>query len=296
MHHLLLSRKTRRGNYYRHRAKLWPSTFEMEMDLSKEVYQAIERTPLALLPGSPQPQRLAHAEGRPLFSIRPSVLVEEGELSQNEGGTGSNLFSHSNVEDKIGLVSDTIEDKIVTEEADLSGTPLSSAKPLRELIPEGDDCANAADSSSTWRSLGLDPLLCQLAGQRLGEKPTRVQSRLMSALLNLEHNDVVMNGVTGSGKTTALALALISAIRSEDAGLNIYVASSAMNGMRMHDCIISLLGAHGGKAVDREKDDVESWISSPSCATNTSTRTEECNAASRTQLVQCVSSLQHQMS
>jgi superfamily II DNA/RNA helicase len=252
--------KNRRGNYYRYKKKLWPSLFEMEIDLSKTLYEAVERTPITLLPGALQPQRAFQSSGRPL----PTLLAETEEKSvaphQPESAPSSALVSNPSATDLLFQqmsASSSIVDKIITPEDDLSGTPLASAQPIRDVM---EDSTHETGATIPWRRLKLDPLIELICIERFGPTATVVQSRLLPALLNPDHNDVVMNGVTGSGKTTAMMIALVSALRLEDAGLNIFVASSAVNGMRMRDAIYAFVGDRGGSIADRAAEDLTSWI------------------------------------
>ena len=239
----------RRGNYYRFQKKLWPSIVEMEVDLTKTMYDAVERMPFVLLPGSPQPQRVFEHSGKSL----PTLLLPQEEVARGE--------THESVDSLVAYMSNTVADKIISAEDDLTGTPLASAKPIKDVIfTKDDEAARQTEGVMPWHSLALDPLIEQMCVDKFGPKATLVQSRLLTALLNQDHNDVILNGVTGSGKTSAMMIALLSALRLEDAGLNIFVASSAVNGLRMRDAILSFVGDRGGSVLDRAADDLDSWL------------------------------------
>ncbi|RNC30248.1 putative ATP dependent DEAD-box helicase, partial [Trypanosoma cruzi] len=94
---------------------------------------------------------------------------------------------------------------------------------------------------------------------KYGPAPTRLQCRLLPALLHEDHNDVLFNGVTGSGKTSVFLLALLQSVRSEAAGLNVFVAKDGLTALHAYSQLRALCGPLGGTVVDRPRDDW-SWL------------------------------------
>ncbi|KAG8347567.1 hypothetical protein TRVL_01596 [Trypanosoma vivax] len=292
-----LIRKLRRnsgGNYYRFQQKLWPSFEALEKDLTERLYSSTERTPIALLPrpkSSASPARVCVLEGRGSTALLDSV---QSSVQNNTTYSDTDEYSSqiSTQGESAGTVEETpadmahenqaINSKILTED-DLGGTVLESARERARSIILEDLCVNelvpspaplavtatvtmkhtvpsACDAGGVaWEGLGLCPVLSRQVVMCYGAKPTRLQTRLIPALLHEDHNDVVFNGVTGSGKTSALLLALLQAVRNESAGLNVFVASNAMTAMRAYDQLKALCGQLGGALVDRPRDDW-SWM------------------------------------
>jgi superfamily II DNA/RNA helicase len=147
--------------------------------------------------------------------------------------------------------------------AGASAADMAAAEAAHRSVIEEDLSSNDV-GTATWQSLGLDTTMCRLAKRRFGPLATRVQSRLLPALLNDDHNDVVLSGVTGSGKTAALLLAALNGVRNESAGMNVVVASNATNARQAHGIVTSLCGAEGGRVVDREPGDM-SWLQVADC-------------------------------
>ncbi|KAH9577485.1 DEAD/DEAH box helicase domain [Trypanosoma melophagium] len=287
-------RRNGNGNYYRYQQKLWPSTESLEKAITEELYSSTERTPLALLP---QPKRSSEArrlifEGSGttalLEDVQSSMLqsnnnAKEEDININKSITASDDSMEAMLADAMLGADQSIGNKIITER-DLQGTILESARERARNIIEEDLLVNELISSSSvssstaalvlqrstipsakdpggivWEALGLDPVLSDRAQAKYGLTPSRLQSRLLPALLHEDHNDVVFNGVTGSGKTSALLLAMLQAVRSESAGMNVFVAHDTMTALRVYDQFKSLCGSLGGTLVDRPRDDW-SWI------------------------------------
>ncbi|KAG5493930.1 hypothetical protein JKF63_01762 [Porcisia hertigi] len=281
--------RNRNGNYYRHRQKLWPSQEALEKELTEITYSPVERHPLALLPHRDAPHQVFACEGRGGTTLLEEV-AEEAQLDRapHSSFTSTTVTAprHQNEEcddvDSLDFMTSllsadqSVASKIMSE-ADVRGTVLESTGPRPQQILASDLMCNTVAGSSvavslrkpaestdaagtSWSALGLDPLISSAAAQVYGPVPTRLQSRLLSALLNEDHNDVLFNGVTGSGKTSALLLALLQGIRSETAGFNVLVATNTVNAMRLHDTVKALCRrAGGGTVVDRPTDDY-SWL------------------------------------
>lgn len=284
-----------RGNYYRYQQKLWPSTEALERELTTLQYSSVERTPLALLPKRDPPRQVFACEGRGGTMLLEAVQAEvEGDAAATPAESSSAATAaqteaaHAAVvdaDDEESAMMDAllgaelaINSKILTDR-DVDGTVLASARDRAEQILSGDlsvntlalapteaaagrrVAASARDlAGASWDSLGLDPVLSAVAAQFYGPSPSRLQTRLLPALLNEDHNDVLFNGVTGSGKTSALLLALLQGVRNEAAGMNVLVASNAMQAMRLHDALHALCRRGGnGRLVDRPAEDY-SWI------------------------------------
>jgi ATP-dependent RNA helicase DDX56/DBP9 len=78
-------------------------------------------------------------------------------------------------------------------------TPVNSATPAAETQEE-----------ATFADLGLDPRLVQAVAKQKFEKPTLVQRKAIPLALNGQ--DVLAKAKTGSGKTAAYVLPLLSSI------------------------------------------------------------------------------------
>ncbi|ORC93577.1 putative ATP dependent DEAD-box helicase [Trypanosoma theileri] len=290
-------RRNGNGNYYRYQQKLWPATETLEKALTEELYSSTERTPLQLLPqpkSSLATRRLIF-EGSGTTALLEDVqssisenINNEKEKENQNSITSSDDSMESMLADALGA-DQSISNKILTER-DLQGTILESACERARNIIEEDlrvnellSLSSSSSSSSSigsstaalalqrtipsakdaggvvWEALGLDPLLSNRAQTKYGPTPSRLQSRLLPALLHEDHNDIVFNGVTGSGKTSALLLAMLQSVRSESAGINIFVAHDTMTALRVYDQFKSICGSLGGSLVDRPRDDW-SWI------------------------------------
>ncbi|KAG5491616.1 hypothetical protein JIQ42_01522 [Leishmania sp. Namibia] len=283
-------RRNRNGNYYRFCQKLWISQEALEKELTEITYSAVERQPLALLPQREAPRQAFACEGR-----GGAVLLEAAEAEAQQGLASErnsapeaaslwrNQSEGYNGSDSLDFMASllcadqSVGSKIITE-ADVNGTVLESARfRARQILSSDLTCSAVAVSSSSsvslrkpaestdsagisWSALGLDPLISAAAKQLYGPVPTRLQSRLLAALLNEDHNDVLFNGVTGSGKTSALVLAVLQGIRSEATGMNVLVAANTVSAMRLHDTVKALCRrAGGGVVVDRPAGDF-SWL------------------------------------
>ncbi|EPY27023.1 ATP dependent DEAD-box helicase [Strigomonas culicis] len=280
-------RRNKNGNYYRYQQKLWPTMEQMEMELTKLHYSAVERTPYALLPMRKQaPERLASFEGPGATALLERAVDERSAApSDHPPSVAVGPLAEEEVDDALLAVlareaDAPLSDKILSEK-DLDGSMLASAKEQVRAVIQADLEVNtlmaarphpaavgstrAAPSArdlagTTWADLGLDAALEAAATAYLGPTPSRLQSRLLPALLNEDHNDVLLNGVTGSGKTTALVLAALQGVRGETAGMNLLVASNTTTAMRMHDTVRALCRrAGGGALVDRPANDY-SWL------------------------------------
>ncbi|GET92252.1 ATP dependent DEAD-box helicase, putative [Leishmania tarentolae] len=283
-------RRNRNGNYYRFRQKLWPSQETLEKALTEATYSPVERQPFTLLPQREAPRQVFACEGRGGTRLLEVIEAETREVSSSKSSCSCPVVpflpneseSEDNIDSEDFMASllradQSVGSKIITE-GDVEGTVLESARcRARQILASDLTCGIATVSPSTsvslrkpaestdvagtsWSALGLDPLISSAAEQFYGPVPTRLQSRLLPALLNEDHNDVLFNGVTGSGKTSALVLALLQGIRSESAGMNILVATNTINAMRLHDTVKALCRrAGGGVVVDRAADDY-SWL------------------------------------
>eukprot|EP00796_Vickermania_ingenoplastis_P000261 gene261-135_t len=246
-----------RGNVYRYRQKLWPSTVSMEAAWTATMYDTVERTPLHLL------------------------LLQDGSSAGTSSAaalTASNSEATSTANER-----EEEEDVWMLRRDDLRGTPLASLLPHRTAVRDpggprnatsdgtagvgptrenesGSSCVRLPSSSSscpvpslllsmaraaaafpsasepagtTWTALGLDPAVAGALLSYFGDRrqraahpavPTRLQSRLLPALLHEDHRDVVFHNPKGSGGTTALLVALLQAVQGESAGMNVLVA------------------------------------------------------------------------
>ncbi|XUY37223.1 ATP dependent DEAD-box helicase, putative [Leishmania panamensis] len=283
-------RRNRNGNYYRFRQKLWPSQEALEKAVTTMTYSPVGRQPLALLPQREAPRQVFACEGRGGSMLLEAVETEERGASALQSSPASAAVPLLRSQSESGVDSDSLDfmeevlradqsvsSKIMTE-ADVRGTVLGSASTRARQILAGDLTCNPVTASHStsiflrrpaestdaagisWSGLGLDAPISSAAEQLYGPVPTRLQTRLLSALLHEDDNDVLFNGVTGSGKTSALVLALLQGIRSEAAGMNVLVATNTMNAMRLHDTVKALCRrAGGGVVVDRPADDY-SWL------------------------------------
>lgn len=281
-------RKNGRGNYYRYQQKLWPSAEALERDMTERLYSSTERTPLALLP---QPKRAPSPRTCVLEGCGAAALLEGAknavqiseDLNDNQKEVNEPLDLTDSTETMFAELYGTdqsINNKIITDN-DLQGTVLEAAQQrARTLIFDDlrvNELATSPAVASTnsrrtttilsakdkgsmaWEALGLCPTLSKQVIAKYGAAPTRLQCRLLPALLHEDHNDVLFNGVTGSGKTSALLLVLLQAVRNESAGLNVFVASNAITAMRARDQLQALCGELGGAMVDRPRDDF-TWL------------------------------------
>ncbi|KPA82231.1 putative mitochondrial ATP dependent DEAD-box helicase (RH) [Leptomonas pyrrhocoris] len=277
-------KQNRNGNYYRLRQKLWPSQEALEKNLTEITYHPVERQPLALLGKRNAPRQVFACEGRGGTALLEAVEQDQQDASKAKSGneyTSNNddesvLQVHSSTEDDVDFMESlmradqSVNNKIMTD-ADARGTTLESARTRAALILERDltentllplrvPQASSDPAGSSWSALSLDPRVSSAAEKLFGAAPTRLQARLVPALLNEDHNDVLFNGVTGSGKTSALLLAMLHGIRNEEVGMNVLVATNTMNAMRMHATVKALCERVGGGAlVDRPADDY-SWM------------------------------------
>lgn len=276
-----------RGNYYRHQQKLWSSPEQLEKELTNVLYNPVERMPIALLPKRQSPLHVFACEGRGGTALLEAetalVVTQNSSLASNPTGSGSGeTLCNSGAEqtptdvdvmEELLSANSAIENKILTEK-DVDGTVLESARQRARQIIEEDlsqhgfrrSPASSSDVAGvSWAALGLDAALAAAAEALFGSAPSRLQSRLLPALLNEDHNDVLFNGTTGSGKTSALLLAALHGIRNEDAGMNVLVASNTLAAMRLHDTVTALCRrAGGGAAVDRPVEDY-SWLMIGTC-------------------------------
>lgn len=202
------------------------------------------------------------------------------ELAASRSGAVGSSTGEDEEEDFMAALlraDQSVSGKVMTE-ADVEGTVLASARTrARQILADDLTCYGAAGATglatalrtpatsqdvagTSWAALGLDAPLCAAAQEVYGASPTRLQARLLPALLHEDHNDVLFNGVTGSGKTAALLLALLQGIRSEAAGMNVLVATNTINAMRLRDAVMALCRrAGGGTLVDRPSEDY-SWL------------------------------------
>ncbi|ESL09909.1 hypothetical protein TRSC58_02365 [Trypanosoma rangeli SC58] len=282
-------RKNGQGNYYRYQQRLWPSTEALERSMTERLYSSTERSPLALLP---QPKRAASKHTLILEGPGATALLEatEATLAQSaEATVDESVMPNTPLNNMEELLAEQlsadyqrgIESKIITE-ADLEGTVMESLRERTRHVIEEDLAVNALVSSSSssspaawnsrrklpsakdeggaaWFSLGLDPVLSDRALAKYGPAPTRLQCRLLLALLHEDHNDVLFNGVTGSGKTSGLLLALLQCVRSEAAGLNVFVAKDVLTALHAYSQLRAICSSLGGTVVDRPRDDW-SWM------------------------------------
>ncbi|KAK7200780.1 ATP dependent DEAD-box helicase [Novymonas esmeraldas] len=287
-------RRNGNGNYYRFRQKLWPSQEALELALTEVTYSPVERQPLALTPRREAPRQVFACEGRGgtalLEEVETAAAVaadaeQAAPADRTNGGERDVVAATADDDDAADFMesllrADQSVGAKVLSDADVAGTVLESALTRAQQIVAGDLACNTAAAAaslsavarlrqpaessdvagSSWSALGLDPLLSAAAEQLYAAAPTRLQARLLPALLHEDHNDVLFNGVTGSGKTSALLLALLHGIRNEAAGMNVLVAANTMNAMRLHDAVKALCRrAGGGAVVDRAADDY-SWL------------------------------------
>ncbi|RNE97464.1 putative ATP dependent DEAD-box helicase [Trypanosoma rangeli] len=282
-------RKNGQGNYYRYQQRLWSSTEALERSMTERLYSSTERSPLALLP---QPKRAGSNRTFILEGHGATALLEatEATLAQNAEETADeSVISNTPLNNMEELLAEQlcadyqkgIGSKIITE-TDLEGTVMESLRERTRHVIEEDLAVNALVSSSSsslpaawnsrrklpsakdeggvaWFSLGLDPVLSDRALAKYGPAPTRLQCRLLLALLHEDHNDVLFNGVTGSGKTSGLLLALLQCVRSEAVGLNVFVAKDMLTALHAHSQLRAICGSLGGTVVDRPRDDW-SWM------------------------------------
>lgn len=270
-------RKNGNGNYYRFRQKLWPSQEALEKSLTEVTYDPVERQPLALLAKREAPRQVFACEGRGGTALL-DVVTQEQEAAPAATAPPSSSSELANADEERDVdfmeallsADQSVNSKVMTT-ADVSGTILESARARAEMILQRDLTENtllplrvpqaSSDTAGTsWSAMGLDPLVSTAAERLFGPAPTRLQSRLVPALINEDHNDVLFNGVTGSGKTSALLLALLHGIRNEEAGMNVLVATNTMNAMRLHATVKALCARVGGATlVDRAPADY-SWL------------------------------------
>lgn len=268
-----------RGNAYRFRKHLWPSTEALEAALTAHEYQhTAERIPYPLLPQfasdangflSGEDTEKKHPPSSMVTSLQGSSV-----LSYATTTTPSPLLSldpqnasssHKSINQVTTTLKDascspfSIQDKILQVE-DFEGSPLSSVVPSREVssfspeaLPGLASCVHPSPSDPagvSWSAIGLDPVLVEaITMYTAASSPTRLQSRLIPALLHEDHHDVIFNAPRGSGATTALVLAALQGVRSESAGMNALVAKDDTSAMRLYDTILALsrrLGVGGG--------------------------------------------------
>ncbi|RNF11232.1 putative ATP dependent DEAD-box helicase [Trypanosoma conorhini] len=282
-------RKNEKGNYYRYQQKLWPSTEALERSMTERLYSSTERSPLMLLP---QPKRASSNRTLVIEGHGATALLEAAEATfahdahATVDGTATLTAPFDSVDEMLAaqLCADQqkgMESKIITD-ADLEGTVLESSRERARHVIEEDlavnDLVNSPSSASpaalisgrklpsakdeggvAWFSLGMDAVLSDRALAKYGPAPTRLQCRLLPALLHEDHNDVLFNGVTGSGKTSGLLLALLQCVRAEAAGLNVFVAKDELTALYAYNQLRALCGPSGGTVVDRPRDDW-SWM------------------------------------
>jgi superfamily II DNA/RNA helicase len=222
------------GNAYRDRTRLYPSVERLERAMSEAAFLPAERMPPRLLP-------------RPVAELQ----LEGAALEALEGDAG---------DDAAAAVPLTLSPSLSNSEAlAMSEQVTQELRAAREQVLAEDLGSNEVSSSATWTSIGLDPTLAELARSRFGERPTRVQVRLIKALVNEDHNDVIFSSVTGSGKTAALVLAALHGVRTEGSGMNLIVCRTRDMAYATERLARSVVGSFGGNFVDGDAGDM-SWL------------------------------------
>ncbi|CUF76058.1 Hypothetical protein, putative [Bodo saltans] len=243
-------KRNSKGNYYRLRhQKLFPSTEALEVALTEDTYSPVERVAVPLLSPADQKAQRRHQQNLVARGRSTVTLLEGNEEIDEENVIGREPTTT------------TTTSQLLVQPEDLLGTPLESAVAStsssssslagdRENANAQRDMALSAEvqrnsaSHTTWTSLAprlIDPIVANLATLAFGPTATRLQLRLLRALLNEDHNDVLMGGADGGGKTSALLLALLQGMRSESTGVNVLVASTAMNAKRATDVLARLI-------------------------------------------------------
>lgn len=258
------------GNFYRLRyQKLFASSEALESSMTEHIYTPIERVALP-----PQQQH------RQVMSTTTTsgMMAELPERCGEEDHEASKLERLPMQSSRGSSLPPRVEDLIV-EADDLGGTPLDAlafAEPgssatfgavvdAKKHLVEEEHRENVL-SHTAWHGLSpavLDPVVARIASATLGPTATRLQVRLLQALLHEDHKDVVLDGVDGSGKTSALLLALMQGMRNESTGLNVLITSSAMNVKRAVDTLAKLSTAadidDGGCVLD-DGQPLRSWL------------------------------------
>jgi len=88
--------------------------------------------------------------------------------------------------------------------------PKAEDKPAESVQPENKAEKQPADTELSFAELGLDPRLVQAVAKQNFETPTLVQRKAIP--LALQGQDVLCKAKTGSGKTAAYVLPVLSSI------------------------------------------------------------------------------------
>ena len=227
------------GRVYRKEMRLFPSGEALERAATRRAFGPAERLPPTLLP-----------------SVVKTMLVEgdaaealaEEEAAENAAAAAAAQSESSTAPAPVGATTTT------TAARERLARDLGTNAARREDPAKGDE-------GVSWRAIPhLDPLLAQAAIARVGETATPVQARLLPALLHEAHRDLIFNAVTGSGKTVAMALAMLQGVRNETTGMNIFVAANDVTAQAFGQTMRWLCGPTlGGEMVDRAHDDF-SWL------------------------------------
>ncbi|KAK4149597.1 hypothetical protein C8A00DRAFT_46818 [Chaetomidium leptoderma] len=114
------------------------------------------------------------------------------------------------VEDVARSVAEAKE-KYGYKKLDKTGEPaVAPSEPETETKPSQPEKKAAADAEPSFAELGLDPRLVQAVAKQSFEKPTLVQRKAIP--LALQGQDVLCKAKTGSGKTAAYVLPVLSNI------------------------------------------------------------------------------------
>eukprot|EP00760_Papus_ankaliazontas_P011748 PhM_4_TR15013/c0_g1_i1/m.58089 len=100
-------------------------------------------------------------------------------------------------------------------------------------------------SHEEWRELGFDNVISELLTEWLGKNCTKLQSRLIPTLLH-KQSDVLLSGVTGSGKTAALVASMVQGIRNEDDGINYFVCANSFLCSQVASMVRTMTAPIGG--------------------------------------------------
>ena len=272
------SRTAGKAYQQRDNARLWPSLERLEEDLTTAAIAPAERLPPFLLPPALRTLQLERAGGR---DIDPKLLPVASMARRARPVAIAEAEEPNGVTDAVDALQLVLEGAPPSESISSSNPPqvvdADTATSLLQLeaahttqLIDDEFAVNGADPAEAWAALGLDPLVAALTAAHVkSPTATRGQSRLLRLLLNADHDDVIAASVTGSGKTVALLAALLNGARTEDTGLNVFVAASSALAYRAYvlakglvsQAVPGVNGGHpvGGALVDSAEADLE-WM------------------------------------
>eukprot|EP00758_Cryptobia_borreli_P000043 Tbor_TRINITY_DN10062_c0_g1::TRINITY_DN10062_c0_g1_i1::g.12289::m.12289 len=285
------------GQHYAKQQRMWASTEGIERALTSARFELIQRTPLNLLPRPVVPRSDENGrnvgsftnnwsdecvEGNGAYKLLSMMEKIEDKSKSNRAirfmeaadidcGRNEDIHNDFETSQESGISGYKIlENKIMPSTIDdevYNNTTLKSLVPTKKVLI--DELLHSHSQKQSERQQGvlswnaipnLDPFIATCCREKIGPFATSVQSRLVSALLHEDHNDVLFNAPMGAGRTWAQVIAALNGVRTETSGINILVAPNKNGVSRMHDMVATLVGTYGGTVAERDVCDMESWI------------------------------------